>query len=168
MIALLNVGMADAAIACWDSKYHFNLWRPITAIPNANLTGNTNIAQYPNWQPLGAPASNTPGPNFTPPFPTYPSGHGTFGGAIFTIMQNILGTDDIEFTIVSDEYNGKTKDADGNTRPLKPRAFTSLSQAMEENGQSRIYLGIHWNFDKTAAIAMGQNVATQVLNTIYT
>jgi hypothetical protein len=114
--------------------------------------------------PLGAPASNLTGPNFTPPFPSYPSGHGGFGGAIFQTMRRFFGTDDIAFTFVSDEFNGVTKDNAGNVRPLMPRTFTTLSQAEEENGQSRIYLGIHWHFDKTQAIAQGNNVANYVFD----
>ena len=51
-----------------------------------------------------------------------------------------------------------TRGNDGNVRPLLPRSFSSLSQAEEENGQSRIYLGIHWAFDKTASIALGRQV----------
>ena len=70
--------------------------------------------------------------------------------------------DDIQFTFVSDEYNGVTKGADGIVRPLKPRSFNSLSEAEEENAQSRIYLGIHWAFDKSEGIFQGQRVADYV------
>jgi hypothetical protein len=108
---------------------------------------------------LGAPASNLTGPNFTPPFPSYPSGHGGFGGALFETLRRYYHTDSIAFTFTSDEFNGTTVDNTGHVRPLKPRSFTSFSQAEEENGQSRIYLGIHWSFDKTAAIAQGRKVA---------
>jgi hypothetical protein len=65
---------------------------------------------------------------------------------------------------VSDEYNGVTTDNEGNVRPLIPRSFSSLSQAEEENGQSRIYLGIHWAFDKTEGIAQGRKIANHVFN----
>ena len=77
-------------------------------------------------------------------------------------MRRFYGTDDIAFTFVSDELNGVTRGNDGNVRPLIPRSFTSLSQAEEENGQSRIYLGIHWSFDKTEGIALGRRIADYV------
>ena len=64
-------------------------------------------------------------------------------------------------------YNGVTKDNEGNPRPLVPRSFTSLSQAEEENGQSRIYLGIHWAFDKTEGIAQGRSVANYVFRNAF-
>jgi hypothetical protein len=117
--------------------------------------------------PLGAPASNLVGPNFTPPFPAYPSGHAGFGAALFQTLRRFYGTDNIAFTFVSDELNGVTKDNGGITRPLKPRSFTNLSQPEEENGQSRIYLGIHWSFDKTEGIAQGRRIADFVFQNAF-
>jgi hypothetical protein len=110
---------------------------------------------------LGAPASNLVGPNFTPPFPSYASGHASLGSAMFHMMRRLLG-DRLPFTFVSDEFNGITRDNHGNVRPRLPRTYGSLSQAEEENGQSRIYLGIHWQFDKTAGMNMGRRVADEV------
>jgi hypothetical protein len=69
---------------------------------------------------------------------------------------------------VSDEFNGLTKDNNGNVRPFKPRSFRSLSEAEEENGQSRIYLGIHWAFDKSEGISQGREVADYVFDRIFT
>jgi hypothetical protein len=118
----------------------------------------------PTFSPLGAPASNLQGPNFTPPFPAYPSGHAGFGGALFQTLRRFYGTDRIPFTFISDEFNGITEDNQGNVRPLIERTFRSLSEAEEENGQSRIYLGIHWAFDKTEGIAQGKRVANFVFD----
>lgn len=167
LLALVNTAMADAGIASWESKYHYEFWRPITGIRESDPgtgpsgTGDGNPATHgdPGFMPLGAPASNLTGPNFTPPFPAYPSGHATFGGALFQTLRMFYQRDNVAFTFTSDEFNGKTVDNSGNVRPLRPRSFTSFSQAEEENGQSRIYLGIHWSFDKTEGIAQGRRVA---------
>jgi hypothetical protein len=80
------------------------------------------------------------------------------------MLRQFMGTDAMPFTFVSDEFNGKTLGNDGKPRPAKPRSFATLSQAEEENGQSRIYLGIHWAFDKTEGIALGRRVADYVFN----
>jgi len=166
LLALVNVAMADAGIAIWESKYHFKVWRPVTGIRESD--GNPRTVADPTFTPLGAPASNLTGPNFTPPFPAYPSGHAGFGGAVFQTLRDFYGTDRIPFTFVSDEFNGETVDNEGHIRPLIPRRFTSLSQAEEENGQSRIYLGIHWAFDKTEGIAQGRRVADYVFRRAFT
>jgi hypothetical protein len=175
LLALLNVTMSDAGIASWESKYYYQVWRPISGIresdpgtgPTGRGDGNARTIGDPRFTPLGAPASNLQGPNFTPPFPAYPSGHAVFGGALFQTLRNIYGRDDIRFTFVSDELNGETLDNEGIARPLLPRTFRSLSQAEEENGQSRIYLGIHWSFDKTAGIAQGRQVANYVYRNAF-
>jgi hypothetical protein len=176
LLALVNVAMADAGIAIWESKYFYQYWRPITGIRESDLgtgptglgDGNPDTIGDPTWTPLGAPASNSDGPNFTPPFPSYPSGHAGFGGALFETLRDFYGTDNIAFTFTSDELNGVTRDNQGNVRPLLPRSFTSLSQAEEENGQSRIYLGIHWAFDKTEGIAQGRNIGDWVFGHAFT
>jgi hypothetical protein len=176
LLAVANTALADTAIAIWESKFYYNFWRPVTAIresdsgagPSGLGDGNDATVGDPNFTPLGAPASNLNGPNFTPPFPSYPSGHGGFGGALFEVLRKFYGRDDVSFTFVSDEFNGITKDNTGTTRPLLPRTFCTFSQAEEENGQSRIYLGIHWSFDKTEAITEGRRVADYVLANAFT
>jgi hypothetical protein len=175
LLALVNVAMADAGVAGWESKYYYQLWRPITGIreadggtgPTGRGDSNPETVADATFTPLGAPASNLNGPNFTPPFPSYPSGHACFGGAVFQTLRNFYGTDNIAFTFVSDELNGVTRDNEGNIRPLLPRHFSTLSQAEEENGQSRIYLGIHWSFDKTEGIKQGRNVANYVFRNTF-
>jgi hypothetical protein len=167
--------MADAGMAVWESKYFYDYWRPVTGIreadpgtgPTGDGDGNPATTGDVSYTPLGAPASNTAGPDFTPPFPAYPSGHAGFGGALFQTLRRFYRTDEIAFTFTSDEFNGVTLDGEGDVRPLLPRSFTSLSQAEEENGQSRIYLGIHWAFDKTEGIAQGRRVADFVFENAF-
>jgi hypothetical protein len=174
LFALINIALADAGITCWDTKYDYNFWRPVTGIrENDPGTGPTGLGSGnpflvgqgdPTWHPLGAPADNGSGTNFTPPFPSYTSGHAAFGGALFETLIRFYRRDDIHFTIVSDEFNSVTVDQFGHVRPLMPRSYTSFSQAREENGQSRIYLGIHWRFDKVQGIEEGNDVADYVFN----
>lgn len=159
LLALVNLAQADAGVSSWEAKYFYSLARPVTAIREAANDGNAKTVGDVDWSPLGAPANNGSGTNFTPPFPAYVSGHATFGGAVFEVLRRFYGTDDIAFTFLSDELNGKTVDQFGETREVRPRSFQSLSQAEEENGQSRIYLGIHWAFDKTEGIKSGNRIA---------
>lgn len=175
LLTLTNVAMADTAIAAWDSKYFFDYWRPVCAIREADVgtgpsgtgDGNPLTTCDPDFEPLGAPPSNLSATPFTPPFPSYPSGHAAFGGAVFETLRRFYGTDEIAFTFVSDEWNGVTRDHEGNVRPHRPRHYDRFRDAEEENGQSRIYLGIHWNFDKTAGITQGNQVAAWVVDHLY-
>ena len=107
-------------------------WRPVTGIREADPgTGPTGARRrQPATRSAIRPSrrsarrrATSPGPNFTPPFPAYPSGHAGFGGALFQMLRDFYGTDDIAFTFVSDEFNGVTRDNDGNVRPLLPRSF---------------------------------------------
>jgi hypothetical protein len=170
LLALVNVALSDISVACWYEKYHYQVWRPITGIREADAgtgptglgDGNPDTFGDRKFTPLGAPASNSGGPNFTPPFPAYASGHASLGGAVFQILRRVYGTDNIPFAFVSDELNGVTRDNLGLVRPRIVRRFATLSAAEEENGQSRIYLGIHWAFDKTRGIASGRRLADYV------
>jgi vanadium chloroperoxidase len=152
--------------------------------------GNNNIDNecQPDWLPLGAPATNasqmesstlypcvhsitTRAKNFTPPFPAYPSGHATFGAAGFHITRLFYGIaagnkgPDALFqnlTFVSDEHNGVNKDNNGTVRPKHVRNFPGgLWQMIEENGRSRVYLGVHWVFDAFAVDNNGNPDYTQ-------
>jgi hypothetical protein len=154
LFALVNVAMADAGLASWETKFFYQFWRPVTAI---------RLLRDPNFYPLGGQATNTAGPNFTPPFPAYTSGHATFGGALFQILRKFF-PDETPFTFVSDEWNGHNKDVDGNIRPLRRASFKSFTQAEWENAQSRLYMGIHWRFDAEKGIEQGNQVADYVFS----
>jgi hypothetical protein len=161
MLAMINTAMADAAISAWDSKWHYQFWRPVTAIRSAEQEGNPTVIPDPIWYPLGAQATNTRGPNFTPPFPAYVSGHATIGGALFETMRHYY-PDATVFMFVSDEWNGLNKDIGGHARPLRPLRFNSFTEAERQNAESRIFLGVHWQFDADEGIHQGNEVADWV------
>ncbi|HYX35845.1 MAG TPA: hypothetical protein VE954_22325, partial [Oligoflexus sp.] len=140
LLALVNMAIADATIQCWSDKYKNILWRPIRGIRMGDRDGNSQTYGNSDWSPLGAPASNTRNRNFTPNFPAYTSGHAVLGAAGMGMIEQFYGTDNIAFTFVSDEFNGKTRGSDGNIRPFISRSYSSITQAIDENADSRIYL----------------------------
>lgn len=158
-LAVINVAMADAAVSAWEGKYYYKYWRPVTAIRWRPAPEGD-----PAFYPLGAQATNTGGPNFTPPFPSYPSGHATFGGALFQVLRSYL-PESTSFTFISDEFNGHNRDTNGQIRPLTPAHFSSLTDAETSNAESRIWIGVHWQFDADEGIAQGRRVADHVLAT---
>lgn len=166
LFAFVNVAMADAGILAWDQKYIHEFWRPVVGIREHDASlgpgatdGDNNLSNNcdSSWLPLGAPRSNRPGKNVTPPFPAYPSGHATFAAAAFQITRLFYGVaaghrgpDQLfnGLTFVSDELNGATTDNKGTVRPRHVRNFPGgLWKMIEENARSRIYLGVHWIFD---------------------
>ncbi|WP_067533297.1 vanadium-dependent haloperoxidase [Nocardia crassostreae] len=171
LFALVNTALADAGILCWDDKYRHNLWRPVLGIreydqslgPDPSPGHGLDPDCDPFWQPHGAPRSNEIAFNFTPPFPAYPSGHATFGAADLQMTRRFYGVhadgpdnlaDGMGF--FSDELNGVTSDNYGVVRPRHGRKFPKgLWQMMEENGRSRVFLGVHWSFDAFATNPSG-------------
>ncbi|CAF2147360.1 unnamed protein product, partial [Rotaria magnacalcarata] len=158
LFAFVNYAMADAGISAWETKYYYELWRPILGVRQ----GSPTTRAIPNWLPLGAPADGG-GDNFTPPFPSYVSGHSTFGSAAFEMLRLFYGTDQFQFQFQSDEYNGATKDSiTGRVRPNRTRSYERFSQAEEENFLSRIYLGVHWRIDQEEGRTMGRKIAKYI------
>ena len=161
MLALINTAMADAAISAWNTKWYYQYWRPVTAIRSPDQAGNTNVTADPTWYPLGGQATNTRGPNFTPPFPAYVSGHATIGGALFQILRHYY-PDATPFTFTSDEFNGMNTNANGQLQPLRPLNFASFTEAETQNAESRVYIGVHWQFDADQGVIEGHKVADWV------
>jgi hypothetical protein len=166
-LAAINTAMADSAIVTWEAKWRELFWRPVTAIQSTMDDGNPETETDPNFVPLGAPATNGRGPNFTPPFPAYPSGHAAFGGALFGVLRTFYP----EYTsvnFVSDEYNGLNKDPiTGVARRYESRSYFRLSHPEWENARSRIWLGIHWQVDADAGVILGNKVAKYVTETAF-
>ena len=165
LFALANVAMADAGIDAWHHKYVNNLWRPVVGLREDWAYDGDAF-----WAPLGAPQTNVPGKRtLSPNFPAYPSGHATFGAALFQAMRlfwrpgsgpiglaEVLAYDaatppgpnnDEKFEFVSDELDGIAGDPDGSTRTKVVAKIGSYAQGIWENAVSRVYLGVHWRFD---------------------
>jgi hypothetical protein len=140
-MALLSLAQADAAIVCWEAKYRYNLWRPVTAIQRADEDNNPETIPEPGWDHYLA----------SPPFPAYTSGHSTFSKASAAVLAWFYGTDAISFTATSDSLPGVF------------RHFASLSACADEVGMSRICGGIHFQFDNVAGKETGQKVAEHVV-----
>lgn len=207
-LALCNLALADASIVTWANKYHYNVWRPVRALPS--LFPNTRF-----WRPFGAPRTNPtqfalgvdtrarltavsvmgggyrvvaiptdknvlsyPDACFTPNFPSYPSGHASFGAACFRTLQLIRAERQQTHgepgrlagfpSFVSDELNGTAIDNFQNElRPLLPTTFRDIDQIIDENNRSRVHLGVHWNFDCRYGAESGAKVAQVVYRNVY-
>ncbi|MEU4690777.1 carbohydrate binding domain-containing protein [Actinoplanes sp. NPDC023714] len=151
LFGLMSLALADAAIAAWDAKYQtaIDLWRPETAIQRAGEDGRSETVQDTTWKPL----SNEKGVRFSPSFPAYVSGHATFGGAWAAVMKGYFGTDSLTMKLTTDDPDAKGV----------VRTFTSFSQAALENGRSRIYLGVHYQWDADSGYATGTKVGNLVI-----
>ena len=137
MFALLNMAMSDSYVAGWDAKYHYDFWRPITAIRAAGTDGNAATEPDPTWEPLMV----------TPPVPDYPSTHAALGDAAAEVLASVLG-DRTEFAFAS-----PTAD------PATPtRAFARFRDAADENADSRVQAGIHFRFATEAGQRLGRRV----------
>jgi|KBSMisStandDraft_5_1062788.scaffolds.fasta_scaffold29024_4 hypothetical protein len=137
LLALVDIAMADAAIACWEAKYYYVFWRPVTAIPLADTDGNSATISDPAWMPLFA----------TPAHPEYPSGHSTVSGAAARVLASFFGERE-RFTLDNDLLIGVT------------RSFRSFSESLDEVKNARIFAGIHFR----SACDDGQAIGTQVAN----
>ena len=167
ILAVVNTTMGDSGIAAWDSKYFHNHWRPVTGVRRADEDGDANTAGNPTWKPFGASVINAATAEaFTPPFPAYPSGHATFGAAMFQTLTASFGNN-TRFTFVSDEYNGAGVDPKGDARPLVPVRYRTLLEAQRENGRSRVFNGVHWEPDDTEGQILGENITNFTLATKF-
>jgi len=137
LFALLNIALADAYTAGWDSKFHYNFWRPYTAIRFADTDDNNATQLDLNWESQ----------EVTPPVQDYPSTHSALGNAGASVLAGILG-DHVSFTMTS-----ASSDPAGAIR-----SFNSFSQAANENADSRVMAGLHFRFSCTAGQDLGNKI----------
>jgi hypothetical protein len=139
LLALVNIAMADAVIGCWDAKYHYVSWRPVTAIPLADTDPNPGTTADPNWTPLLP----------TPSHPEYPSAHSCLSSAAVRIMSNYFG-ENTQFNMVSDFIPGV-------------RYFSTFSAALDEVGNARIFGGMHFRTAVNDGLTLGTAVGDYIL-----
>src|SRR5262249_29177885 len=143
LFALVAIATSDAFIAVFDAKYHYNLWRPVTAIRNADVTGNKATPRDPSWLPLGD----------TPMHPEYPCAHCITSAAAAVVLQSLFGNDIPEVSMTSATAPGVT------------RKWTRLQEYMDEVAAARTYAGFHYRFSNKVGQDMGRKIAELTLAT---
>ena len=135
LLAMMNLAAADAAIDCWNDKYHFDFWRPWNAIPRAGEDGNPATVAQAGWTALR-----------TAPYPEHPSGHTCLDGAHIGAMQSFFGTDEMELDAASFVTADTTH-------------FDRLSDALDEIEDARVWTGLHFRTADEQGRLLGENVA---------
>ena len=132
---------SDAGITCMDSKYHYLLWRPVTAIRNADKDANTATDPSPTWSPLLT----------TPNHPEYPSAHGCVTAAVTDVLAATLKTTNINIDVP-----GATG---GGTTLTTTRHFDTAAALLDDVANARIWAGLHYRFSTTAGVEIGHQVS---------
>jgi PAP2 superfamily len=144
-MALVALGLNDAYIAVFDAKYHYNFWRPITAIRNGDIDGNPDTDREAIWQPI----------DNTPMHPEYPCAHCILSGAVAGVVKAVFGTENIpEISVTSPMAPGVT------------HGWTNMTAFTEEVGNARIWAGFHYRFSTRVGTQMGLQVGDYVAKNI--
>ncbi len=143
LMAMLWAGYADAGIGCWNAKFAFSFWRPVTAIQVGG--GNPALTADPNWLPLAK----------TPSHPEYPAAHGCVTGTVSTILAGYFGTPNLAFSVDSLVTN-------------TTHNFTSTSDLMHEVENARIYAGFHYHHSVIQGRVLGLKVGDQLMQRYFT
>lgn len=144
LMAIAYSSMADGMIGCFNAKYHFSFWRPITAIRNGDIDGNPYTIADPAWTPLGA----------TPAHPEYPSAHGCLTAAFANSLKDYFGTPNIHFAVHS-AITGTT------------HYFSSVKDLQQEVEYARIYIGFHYHHSMIQGFVLGQKVENNVVRNYF-
>jgi hypothetical protein len=164
LFALLNVAEADGYIGNWEAKQFYNRWRPETAIRLADIDGNPDTIADPDWTPLWGSSGATP---------EYDSGHTIEGAAAAVVLANVFGTDNVTFDVCSFSFGLSTvptpfstaNNCDGASPII--RTYNSFSQAAEENGLSRIWIGWHFRNAVEMGHKQGRQIGNRALNHLF-
>jgi PAP2 superfamily protein len=144
-MALVALGLNDAIIAVLDAKYHYNFWRPITAIRNGDIDGNPDTDLEATWQPI-AP---------TPMHPEYPCAHCILSGSVAGVVKAALGTAGIpEIATTSPTAPGIT------------HRWTNMTAYTQEVANARIWAGFHYRFSTRVGTDMGLQIGEYVVNNV--
>jgi hypothetical protein len=139
MLAMAHVAGGDAMIACFDAKYHYWVWRPYQAIPQADTDGNPDTVADPNWQPLRT----------TPNFPEYPSAHACHSTAVVEALDAFLGTDKVSLTL-------------GSRVTRTTEEYARLKDVVKDVDWARVLVGFHFRNSDLQGSALGRRVAGYV------
>ena len=140
-MALVAIALTDASIAVFDAKYYYEFWRPITAIRNGDIDGNSATEPEATWQPI----------DNTPMHPEYPCAHCIQSGAAAAVIEALLGTADIpEVSMTS------------STAPGVTHRWTNLDAFADEIANSRIWAGFHYRFSTRVGTEMGRRIGHYV------
>ncbi len=151
LYAMTNLASADGSIGCWNDKYYWSFWRPITAIREAATDGNPKTVADPAWLPVFNPTVPVSGPPLvTPGFPDHPAGHTCISGATVYALKAFFGTDKIAFTALSNKCS---------PAPCPPRSFDRFTYALREIIGARVWSGIHFRTADTQGAVLGKKVA---------
>lgn len=142
LMAMLWAGYADSVIGCWNAKYSFSFWRPVTAIRAGG--GNPQLIGDPSWSPLGA----------TPAHPEYPAAHGCVTGAVSTILAGYFGTQKMQFSV--DSLVTHTT-----------HTYDSTNDLMQEVEAARIYAGFHYHHSVVEGRELGRKVGRKLVKEFF-
>lgn len=145
LFAMLSTVSSDALIGCWDSKFDYAFWRPVTAIRAGG--GNPDLVADPTWIGLV----------ITPNHPEYPAAHGCFSGSIVEVLTSFFGTDQVHFNM--------TSAAPGLLQPV--RSYDRFSQALTDILNARIYGGMHYRNSTVVGAGLGRRVAHQAVEHFF-
>ena len=149
LFAMGMIVTTDAGIGCYDSKFFYEAWRPITAIRNADIDGNPDTTADPNWSPLLT----------TPAHPEYPSQHGCFTAGFTRALAAALGTNHLDVTMPGG--------ANGSTNLSVTQHFKTVNDIQKQEIDARVWIGFHFRNSVKQGEKLGNNVAGWELDRFF-